>query len=150
MPRQGSTRRAPAKRGPRKRGTAGNSSTAVWKTPATREERAAWTEKAHALILAAWPAIVEGLIAKAAEGGYQQAKLLLDLIESAGSQADMEVREMQQKQLLDVLLADLGVTPEETAAAGSLETTERHPPETAGRQESARQQESTGQQEVAG
>jgi hypothetical protein len=141
VPRQGSTRRAPAKRGSRKRGTAGNGSTAVWKTPTTREERAAWTEKAHALILAAWPAIVEGLIAKAAEGGYQQAKLLLDLIESAGMQAAMEVREMQQKRLLDVLLEDLELTPDEAAAAGSQETTEEHQPENAGEHKMAEQPE---------
>ena len=58
------------------------------------------------LVLAAWPDIVQGLIKKAASGGYQQAKLLLDLCDLTNVDAS-RLDEQDRQQLCDVLLEGL-------------------------------------------
>lgn len=71
---------------------------------------AARAEQARQLVLAEWSRIIEGLIGKAVEGGYQQAKLLFDLCnwsdaESAG------LNEQRRAQLCDALLEQIELLP---------------------------------------
>lgn len=71
-----------------------------------------YSELARLLVLASWPAIVQGLITKAVAGGYQQAKLLLDLC--ALTQVDASNLNDERKQhLCDALLQGLTFTPSE-------------------------------------
>jgi hypothetical protein len=67
-------------------------------------------EVARDLVLDAWAEIVGGLIKKAAEGGYQQAKLLLELCELENTDAT-ELDHQRRAQLCDVLLEQLALSP---------------------------------------
>ena len=69
------------------------------------------TEMARALVLAAWPGIVQGLIKKAKSGGYQHAKLLLELGALTGTD-NSQPNNRRRQQLCDALLEGLGL-PEE-------------------------------------
>lgn len=109
MPKQRSTRRAPVKGGSvrRKRGDAAKELKAHdLALPERGAERQA--ELARGLVVAAWPEIVQGLIEKAVDGGYQQTKLLLDLCEFVRSDLSPIDGERPQ-QLCDVLLEGLGL-----------------------------------------
>jgi len=88
--------------------------------PQRQEDVARHTELTRELVLQAWPEIVRGLIKKAASGGYQQAKLLLDLYEIADKH-DSQSNEQHRRQLCDALLEGLGLpaTQEPTAEAGA-------------------------------
>ncbi len=66
------------------------------------------TEMARALVLAAWPGIVQGLIKKAKSGGYQHAKLLLELGALTGTD-NSQLNNQRQRQLCDALLDGLGL-----------------------------------------
>ncbi|HET9087310.1 MAG TPA: hypothetical protein VFN53_07300 [Acidobacteriaceae bacterium] len=71
-----------------------------------------YSELARFLVLASWPDIVQGLITKAVAGGYQQAKLLLDLC--ALTQVDASHLNDERKQnLCDALLQELTFTRSE-------------------------------------
>lgn len=74
------------------------------------------TEMARALVLAAWPGIVRGLIKKAKSGGYQHAKLLLELGELTGN---LQVNDQRQRQLCDALLEGLGLPEEQVEEAAA-------------------------------
>lgn len=107
MPKQRSTRGAPVKRKASRRtaaiGSGGGNPDGI---PLTKEDISKYTDSARKLVLGAWPEIVRGLIKKAAEGGYQQAKLLLDvcnLIEPDGSPFE----EKRKRQLCDALMEGL-------------------------------------------
>ncbi|MGC1782762.1 MAG: hypothetical protein WA708_09605 [Acidobacteriaceae bacterium] len=67
-------------------------------------------EVARGLVLAAWAEIVGGLIKKAAEGGYQQAKLLLELCELENP-VKTEMEDRRRAQLCDVLMEQLVLSP---------------------------------------
>jgi len=71
------------------------------------------SELARMLVLASWPAIVQGLIAKAIAGNYQQTKLLLDMcaLPDAGRS---NFNEEHKRQLCDALLEGLTFTRDAT------------------------------------
>lgn len=114
MPKQRSTRGAPAKRKNLRKNAAGGSGGGNPDgIPLTEDNISKYTDSARQLVFEAWPEIVQGLIKKAAEGGYQQAKLLLDvchLIEPDGSLFEEE----RQRQLCDVLMEGLELFPGNT------------------------------------
>ncbi|MBA3916561.1 MAG: hypothetical protein H0X25_22490 [Acidobacteriales bacterium] len=86
-----------------------------------------YAEQARRLVLEAWPEIVRGLIKKAASGGYQQAKLLLELCDLANADVST-VNEQRRQQLCDALLEGLGLSPDkpddEVAKGSPQETSE--------------------------
>ncbi len=57
-------------------------------------------------VLAAWPQILQGLIEKARAGGYQQAKLLLDICDLASAEP-LQSSQQSKQQLCDALLDGL-------------------------------------------
>lgn len=72
--------------------------------------RSNYRELMQSQILAAWPLILQGLIEKAMSGGYQQAKLLLDMCELATMEPQASgVR--KEEQLCDALLENLRLEP---------------------------------------
>lgn len=71
---------------------------------------AARAEQARQLVLAEWSRIVEGLIGKAVEGGYQQAKLLFDLCKWTEAK-NARLSDQRRAQLCDVLLEQLPLLP---------------------------------------
>jgi hypothetical protein len=71
-----------------------------------------YRELARSEVLAAWPQILEGLIEKAMGGGYQHAKLLLDLCELAGKEPHKSDKRPSE-QLCDALLNNLQLRPPE-------------------------------------
>lgn len=77
----------------------------------TEEDIAKYTNLARKLVLAAWPKIVRGLIEKATDGNYQQAKLLVELCELTHADAN-ELNEHRKQQLCDVLLDELLIEPD--------------------------------------
>jgi hypothetical protein len=76
------------------------------------ETRKGYRELARSQVLAAWPQILEGLIEKAVGGGYQHAKLLLDLCELATKEPHQS-DEHPNEQLCDALLNNLRLRPPE-------------------------------------
>ncbi len=93
----------------------------------TEEDMSQYAEQARRLVLEAWPEIVRGLIKKAASGGYQQAKLLLELCDLANADVST-VNEQRRQQLCDALLEGLGLSPDkpddEVAKGSPQETSE--------------------------
>lgn len=75
-----------------------------------RREAIHRAEVARRLVLSAWAEIVGGLIKKAVEGGYQQAKLLLELCELENPDTTSS-DERRRAQLCDVLLEHLPLSP---------------------------------------
>lgn len=71
-----------------------------------------YIQQARSLLLASWQQIVQGLIDQAARGGYQQAKILLDLcgISKIGGNAE------HGKSLSDSLLQGLEIYVDQTDA----------------------------------
>ncbi len=120
VPRECSTRRAPARRSSRKRSRAGDTTKAepVDTGLSVDKNIEQYTQLARTFVLEAWPGIVQGLIQKARSGGYQQAKLLLDLCDLTKLDSS-SLGEEQKRQLCDVLLEGLGLSSiqveEETA-----------------------------------
>jgi hypothetical protein len=131
VPKERSTRRAPAKRRPPRKSAVrtnggqradgsvpagGNLS--VSGNPSTEESITKHTALARGLVLKSWTGIVQGLIKKAKTGGYQQTKLLLDLCELTNADGSL-LNEQRRQQLCDTLLEGLGLPsaqPEDEAA----------------------------------
>lgn len=63
---------------------------------------------ARKLVLSSWKGIIQGLIKKAIEGGYQQTKLLLELGQITQDETKC-VTESDRQQLCDALLQGLQV-----------------------------------------
>ncbi|MGC9291812.1 MAG: hypothetical protein ACP5EP_03705 [Acidobacteriaceae bacterium] len=84
--------------------------------PATKRRRPKRTknteegriESARKLVLKSWAAIIQGLIGKALDGGYQHTKLLLELCGFTATDAK-EITGVKKQQLCDALLKDLNV-----------------------------------------
>lgn len=76
--------------------------------PQRQENFARHAELARKLVLQAWPEIVSGLIKKAAGGGYQHTKLLLELCEIADKE-DSQLDNQRKEQLCDALLGGMGL-----------------------------------------
>jgi hypothetical protein len=76
----------------------------------TSPGRAGYRELIQSEVLAAWPQILEGLIKKAAGGGFQQTKLLLDLFDLA-TQESLHSSGPENEQLCDTLLNNLRLRP---------------------------------------
>jgi hypothetical protein len=76
------------------------------------KERGEYRELARSKVLAAWPQILQGLIQKAMEGGYQHTKLLLDLCELA-TKKPHDANQYAGEQLCDALLNNLQLRPPE-------------------------------------
>ncbi len=70
------------------------------------KDRTHYCELARPQIIAALPGILQGLIEKAKGGGYQQAKLLLDLCDVANP-APSQINQQHTQQLCDALLEGL-------------------------------------------
>lgn len=124
MPKQSSTRSATKqrRREPRPKAAA-PCAESVNKIACVGDMPKDYSELARLLVLASWPAIVQGLIRKAVAGGYQQAKLLLDLC--ALTQVDASNLNDERKQhLCDALLQGLTFTRSEAINenAGSEDT----------------------------
>lgn len=78
-------------------------------------------EVARSLVLAAWAEIVGGLIKKAADGGYQQAKLLLELCGLESPDAT-ELDNRRTEQLCDILLERMvGSSPARAVALAPMD-----------------------------
>jgi hypothetical protein len=71
-------------------------------------------------VLKAWPEIVRGLIDKAIGGGYQQAKLLLELCDFPTQASSSSVDEGKQ-QLCDALLEGWRLTSAERVDSSAVE-----------------------------
>lgn len=71
-----------------------------------RNGRAQYCDLVRSQVLAAWPRILEGLIEKATSGGYQQAKLLLDLCDLTREEP-VQSSQVSKQQLCDALLDGL-------------------------------------------
>ena len=114
VPKQSSTRSAIGKRRNGSRTHKVNEvEESLKRTLLCSEIPADFSGPARELVLASWPAIVEGLIKKARAGGYQQTKLLLDL--SSLTNADSSHWNDQRKeQLCDALLEGLGLSSDQT------------------------------------
>jgi uncharacterized protein YjbI with pentapeptide repeats len=82
------------------------------------------TELARALVLAAWPGIISGLIEKAQGGGYQQAKLLLDLCELTGTDGS-QLNEQRKQQLCDALLEGLRLQAAQVDEAAEMNANQK-------------------------
>jgi hypothetical protein len=107
-----SSRRAPIKKHvtrSRKRAQVGGQNA---DTTLIAETRKGCRELARSQVFAAWPQILEGLIEKAVGGGYQHAKLLLDLCELATKEPHHS-DENPSEQLCDALLNNLRLRPPE-------------------------------------
>jgi hypothetical protein len=119
VPKQRSTRSAPAKRKPsRKRTASVSSGQDVDGNLSIEENITKYAEQARRLVLAEWHGIVQGLIKKAKSGGYQQTKLLLDLCDLSNMDAS-QLNEQRREQLCDVLLKGLKLSsaqPEDETA----------------------------------
>ena len=87
------------------------------------------TEIARELVLAAWPGIVQGLIKKAKSGGYQHAKLLLELGELTGTD-NSQLNNQRQRQLCDALLEGLGLPAEQVEDAAAKLNANQEPENT--------------------
>lgn len=77
--------------------------TGAWSSSERERDYASF---ARALVLGAWPAIVQGLIEKARNGGYQHTKLLLELCGLSGADA-FHMNDNKREQLCDALLEGL-------------------------------------------
>ena len=114
MPRQSSTRSNSAKRRTEPRRKRSMQGEGLCSTSCSASEMPKdHSELARMLVLASWPAIVQGLISKAIAGNYQQTKLLLDLC----ALTDVETsafNEDHKQQLCDALLEGLTFTREDT------------------------------------
>ncbi len=122
MPKQRSTRSAPAKRrSPGKSAAGADNGRDVDGRLSTEENITKYAELARELVLAAWPGIVQGLIKKAKGGNYQQTKLLLDLCDLTNTDAS-QLNEQRREQLCDVLLEGLRLSSaqaqDQTSEAG--------------------------------
>jgi hypothetical protein len=71
-------------------------------------------ELVRAQVLIAWPQILQGLIEKAMNGGYQQAKLLLDLCDFS-REAPVRPSQLSKQQLCDALLDGLTLSSSDRA-----------------------------------
>jgi len=80
-----------------------------------KDKNAPYLEQTRKLLLAAWSEIVNGLIQKAINGEYQQAKLLISLCELNSSDASKAGMEYKQ-QLCDVLFERLNLDTQDTVA----------------------------------
>lgn len=76
------------------------------------KSRAQYYDLVRSQVLAAWPQILQGLIEKAVNGGYQQAKLLLDLCDLAREEP-VQSNQQSKQQLCDVLLDGLRLSSSE-------------------------------------
>ncbi len=76
-------------------------------TRAVSLENEKYTKKARRLVLKSLAGIIQGLIDKASKGGYQHAKLLLDL--SGISKASGKISSQHKKSLSDALLQGLDI-----------------------------------------
>ena len=74
-----------------------------------------YADMARQLVMAAWPEIVRGLIKKAADGGYQQTRLLLDICNLAEPDVPSQKGTWH---LCDVLLEELNLLPLPANEAG--------------------------------
>lgn len=70
------------------------------------KDRTHYCELARLQIIAALPGILQGLIEKARSGGYQQAKLLLDLCDVTSIDLS-QINQQHTQQLCDALLEGL-------------------------------------------
>ncbi len=94
MSRKDARRSAPAKR---RKGTA----------PVQKLDQN-YVDQARSLVMESWPEIIQGLISKSREGGYQHAKLLIDICGMLKERShDGETKDEQQ--LCDVLLKSLQI-----------------------------------------
>lgn len=119
MPKQSGTRSTLVKRKAARKSATGIAVRQRQKEILPREENITkYAEYARGLVLAAWSEIVQGLIKKAADGGYQQAKLLLDLCDLTNMDAS-QLNEQRRQQLCDVLLEGLGLSPEQPERRGA-------------------------------
>ena len=112
MSKERSSRRAPIKKQyKRNRGEVGvsvqNADAKLF--PGTQE---GYRDLARSQVLAAWPKILQGLIAKAIGGGYQHTKLLLDLCELVTKESHRS-NDNPSEQLCDSLLNNLLLQPPE-------------------------------------
>ncbi|MHB8304145.1 MAG: hypothetical protein ACYDC6_15220 [Acidobacteriaceae bacterium] len=107
MPKQCPTRSSSKKRtGGQSRRKTGKEVSIGWASSA--EHAIEHAELARRLVLASWPAIVQGLINKAMDGGYQQTKLLLELCALTNLDAS-QLNEQHKQELCDALLDGLGL-----------------------------------------
>ena len=70
-----------------------------------------YTDLARSLVFNFWLEIIQGLINKALEGGYQQTKLLLELC-GLSTMENTKVPEKEKQQLCDVLLNGMQISME--------------------------------------
>lgn len=107
MPKQRSTRCGLAKQGSiRKSSVVVVKEKSIDGILSSEENIKNYIKLTRGLVLAAWPDIVQGLIKKAVSGGYQQAKLLLDLCDLTNVDAS-KLDKQDRQQLCDVLLEGL-------------------------------------------
>lgn len=107
VPQQRSTRCAPTKqKSVRKKSVVAVKDKSVDGILSSEENIKKHIKMARGLVLAAWPDIVQGLIKKATNGGYQQTKILLDLCDLAHMNTS-KLDERDKQQLCDVLLEGL-------------------------------------------
>lgn len=107
MATQRSARRAPVKKSSR-RVRGGGPGKLSGNTELVPDASGNHAEQALKLVLEAWPEIIQGLIEKATGGGYQQAKLLLD-VSGLARMAAKQMSDQKKKQLCDALLDGLQI-----------------------------------------
>jgi hypothetical protein len=130
VPKRCSTRSGAAKRKLSRKGAAASERQNVEESGAVdgnlspEEDVTQHTELARALVLAAWPGIISGLIEKAQGGGYQQAKLLLDLCELTVTDGS-QLNEQRKQQLCDALLEGLGLQAAQVDEAAEMNANQK-------------------------
>ena len=112
MSKQRSNRSAPTKEVAVQKRTLGRGGWRNTDTKASPNSRDQYCDLVRAQVLVAWPKILEGLIEKAMSGGYQQAKLLLDLCDLAGEEP-VQSSQSSKQQLCDALLDGLRLSSPE-------------------------------------
>ena len=86
-----------------------------------------YTDLARSLVLSSWPYIIQGLIDKALDGGYQQTKLLLELCGLTKVDA-RQITDSGKQQLCDALLNELQINKKRADDCDrNLKTSEEKP-----------------------
>jgi hypothetical protein len=118
VPKGRTTRKAPVKRRATRKTAAGRGKEGGSGKRAARNGRGKaaipkYVLPARELVVESWPDIVQGLIRKAAHGGTQQAKLLVEMY-NLSSAGPAETFEERKQQLCDVLMQGLGWTQKQS------------------------------------
>ena len=106
MAKERSSRRAPITKRVTQRRSGARISVQNVDPTVISEKRDGYRKYARSQVLSAWPQILQGLIEKAAAGGYQHTKLLLDLSQLTAEQLP-QANERTNEQLCDSLLDNL-------------------------------------------